>query len=427
MVVGCGGTGSRLVPLLTQFLRSITREYSPRGWLGNPNIVLCDFDTIEEKNLARQNFIRQDIGKNKAVVLAERYSKAYGLNITPMTTAIEGSEDISRFFYSQLNVDLLKEPCMIIMCVDSVVARRKILSNALDLIGNGQSIPNVFVIDSGNEDNFGQVNFFNPAITPHPDEWEKGLAAKLPKLITHVEDIQFIPMDINHYLDLADNPGLGSCADLDQTLAINALVATNIISVVQNYYYRKPMNFNKVFVDMAGGSSTTFNTMSHFLSVSANLSKCRNHNNIRELTGGNFRGFDRAQCDQAYRMVLGILKKEEAARLKAEKAALAEAEKASIKAERDALPAAEKVKVVAAEVLETTVVGVKRPTKKARKEVADVPPLQVVRTGGEVNGNEVLTEAVLATTVSSLTGGVDRVDIRVEPSVPASPAADPQW
>jgi molybdopterin/thiamine biosynthesis adenylyltransferase len=395
-------------------MRSITREYSPRGWLGTPNIVLCDFDIIEEKNLARQNFIRQDISKNKAVVLAERYSKAYGLSITPMITAIEGPADIYQFFKRELNVNLVNEPVMIIMCVDSVVARRKILSNALEIIGHGQQQENVFIIDSGNEDNFGQVNFFNPAVAIHPNEWDSSLVAKLPKLITHVDDITFIPMDVNHYLSLADNPGLGSCADLDQTLAINALVATNIIAVVQNYYYRKPMNFNKVFVDMAGGSSTTFNTMSHFLSVTASVQKVKAHDNFKELTGNSTRGFDHSQTDLVMTMASGIVQKEEVIRIKAEKAAKAAAEKAKAKELADALPITDKIKVVAAEVVETAVVGVKSPSKRSKKIVEDAPPLQVV--SRDYQNNE---GVVLVAEVNDLSPAIAPALLRVDEVQPA--------
>lgn len=37
-------------------------------------LALVDGDTVEPKNLIRQNFIEQDIGKNKAAVMADRYS-----------------------------------------------------------------------------------------------------------------------------------------------------------------------------------------------------------------------------------------------------------------------------------------------------------------------------------------------------------------
>ncbi|KPV43312.1 hypothetical protein AN477_13145 [Alicyclobacillus ferrooxydans] len=36
---------------------------------------------VEQKNLLRQYFLEQDIGRKKAEVLAERYSRAYGIDI----------------------------------------------------------------------------------------------------------------------------------------------------------------------------------------------------------------------------------------------------------------------------------------------------------------------------------------------------------
>ena len=77
IVFGCGGTGSRVVPLIAQFVKSC-------AWVLNPELVLIDFDSVEEKNLLRQNFISSDVGKNKAVVLASRYSKAFNIAITPI-------------------------------------------------------------------------------------------------------------------------------------------------------------------------------------------------------------------------------------------------------------------------------------------------------------------------------------------------------
>ena len=261
LVVGCGGTGSRLVPLLAQFLRSLMKEHNPRGWLGTPNIALCDFDTIEEKNLLRQNFIKSDIGKNKEVVLAERYGRAYGMNILPITTAIDSCNDIHNIFYQKFEADVRAQPLMIIMCVDSVEARRKILGNAFHLSVNSQTVAqNIFIIDSGNEDNFGQVNFFNPIIPVRKDEAAAALDS-LPKLITSYVDSSHMPMDVDHYLNMVAMPGQGSCADLDQTLAINAIIATTIMGIVQNYYYRKPMTYNKVHIGLDGSSFTTFNTI----------------------------------------------------------------------------------------------------------------------------------------------------------------------
>jgi NADH:ubiquinone oxidoreductase subunit B-like Fe-S oxidoreductase len=46
-VIGCGGTGSRLVPPLVQFLSTITKENNPKGWLSGTTIYLVDSDVVD--------------------------------------------------------------------------------------------------------------------------------------------------------------------------------------------------------------------------------------------------------------------------------------------------------------------------------------------------------------------------------------------
>lgn len=59
-IIGCGGVGSWLTPALALLT-------SPE------QITLIDMDTLEEKNLDRQLFKPEDIGRSKAEALAERY------------------------------------------------------------------------------------------------------------------------------------------------------------------------------------------------------------------------------------------------------------------------------------------------------------------------------------------------------------------
>lgn len=59
-LIGAGGVGSWLAPVMAKLL-------------ANPkHLILVDGDTLEEKNLDRQLFTSEDIGKNKAVALSER-------------------------------------------------------------------------------------------------------------------------------------------------------------------------------------------------------------------------------------------------------------------------------------------------------------------------------------------------------------------
>jgi len=182
-------------------------------------------------------------------------------------------------------------------------------------------------------------------------------------------------------------------------LAINALVATNIIAVVQNYYYRKPMNFNKVFVDMLGGSSTTFNTMSYFLSIAAeSYTAIKSHPNLKELSCMNVHLGN--NHDIIYRMVKGIIHKEETARIKEEEAAKRAAIMAAVRTKAKARGNTHQVDNElkggdneAGGIVEDQVVEVKSKSRKSSMEdiqVSNSPPLQTIITTAEVTLGDIV-------------------------------------
>lgn len=76
VLVGVGGTGGYVLQQAARLLYALAQQGR-----AVPEVLLLDGDTVEEKNLLRQYFVPADIGKNKALVLAERYSRAYGLSI----------------------------------------------------------------------------------------------------------------------------------------------------------------------------------------------------------------------------------------------------------------------------------------------------------------------------------------------------------
>ena len=59
MVIGAGGIGSFLIPLLDR-----VNEYHINVW---------DDDIVEKKNLSYQDFYEDDVGKHKTDVMAKRY------------------------------------------------------------------------------------------------------------------------------------------------------------------------------------------------------------------------------------------------------------------------------------------------------------------------------------------------------------------
>lgn len=89
VLIGTGGTGGYV-------LRSLVRMiYTYRSVTGDRyHLTICDGDTVEEKNLLRQDFIEADLYKKKVDVLAERFGYAYGLSITKRDQYVESLKDM---------------------------------------------------------------------------------------------------------------------------------------------------------------------------------------------------------------------------------------------------------------------------------------------------------------------------------------------
>lgn len=73
-IIGAGGVTSWFLP---QYIKSLHNMKVKTGDNTTSFIYLIDGDTVEEKNCLRQNFIPEDIGQKKAIVLAERYNLVY--------------------------------------------------------------------------------------------------------------------------------------------------------------------------------------------------------------------------------------------------------------------------------------------------------------------------------------------------------------
>lgn len=161
-VIGCGGTGSFLVPALA---RTIADQKNNEKF----GLLLIDGDKVEPKNILRQNFAPSDIGENKARVLARRYGTNFGIpitffdsyltiaNVPSLLTSLTGIE--KRKFSSRRVSNFYSSPItkiVLISCVDNVYCRGLIESISQLLIEVFANIT-VHYIDAGNELNFGQV------------------------------------------------------------------------------------------------------------------------------------------------------------------------------------------------------------------------------------------------------------------------------
>lgn len=147
VLIGTGGTGGHVVPQLVRLIYSLQNKK-------NISLTIADGDTVEPKNLLRQHFIEKDLGKNKAQVLAERYSRAFGINVGFSDEYIRKPEDINTLFrYTGWGKKIL------VVCGDNhtlrQVAHEWFMNNQYHVGSYGYY--EVIYIDSGNEEFDGQV------------------------------------------------------------------------------------------------------------------------------------------------------------------------------------------------------------------------------------------------------------------------------
>ncbi len=244
ILVGCGGTGSRVVAPLIQTIKNAPAQLEPR-------LYVVDGDIFENKNLARQNCIERDMGRNKAIVMAERYGAALNFPVIAHPHMISPDENLRTALIESSNKQSMPAPrgtsVLWILCVDSIDARLTILNKVR---------PGDIVIDAGNEDTFGQVSIFDPISLPHLRNTYRD-TMDIPPMSSEYE-LPFIPAPLTQYLNalLNPSPATGSCADLDQSLAINNLMAAGIINIVQNLAYNNKFYFRTNYFDLMRGNTT---------------------------------------------------------------------------------------------------------------------------------------------------------------------------
>lgn len=136
-VIGCGGTGSAVVPGLAKIHRSMIALGHPKGL----SVTIWDDDEVALHNCTRQNFFEPDVGHAKAAIMANR------LNIAHAPAKFRCEAKVKRFTREDrhLNADF------IIGCVDSKAAR-----NEIRLVVESSHNP-VYWVDCGNESASGQV------------------------------------------------------------------------------------------------------------------------------------------------------------------------------------------------------------------------------------------------------------------------------
>lgn len=211
LLVGCGGTGSYCAHILAQLAAwALTSGLDLRLYFVDP-------DSVEERNLVRQNFCQAELGQAKAFTLAWRYSAAFGLNITPVIGRFE-AKMLEEFRPRQSLNGVLT---IVVGAVDNYQARRNIAEAVTAQLYYPAARSQLYWLDSGNERVNGQVILGN-SLEPEPQLSPLGFCVGLP--LPHLQEPSLIQRpETRPALDL-------SCADLtllgEQSAMINRVMAT---------------------------------------------------------------------------------------------------------------------------------------------------------------------------------------------------------
>jgi len=149
--IGCGGTGSWVVPLVSKLLNNLSLHLNTEETQIRYELVDCDI--VERRNILRQNFTEWDIGKSKVQALVSRYVYNFPDYLFGNKTKIKSVKNVISLTFGNYNLRFLQ---IFLGCVDNNLTRRHIYKACSKL--HKTEDKDVFIyIDSGNNVYNGQI------------------------------------------------------------------------------------------------------------------------------------------------------------------------------------------------------------------------------------------------------------------------------
>jgi PRTRC genetic system ThiF family protein len=218
--VGAGGTGSWLAPQVARVARMVQDEHGARV-----RVYFVDDDTVQAKNLRRQNFCEPELGQKKAEALARRCSSAYGVEAIAVAERFN-ADRLARDSYYSDNLTV------IVGCVDTAESRAAI-SRAIPAYRYAGGPSTIFWLDTGNDHAAGQV-YLGSAANP---EGLRG-AFPLPGLCLALPSpaLQDPRLLVPQPEEEAEDEGL-SCADFTARHAQSRGINQAIAAVAAGYLF----------------------------------------------------------------------------------------------------------------------------------------------------------------------------------------------
>ena len=222
LLVGAGGTGSRILEQLLCLHRAILAKGHPCGL----HVTVVDMDTVSESNIGRQAFYPSDVGSFKSHTLVNRVNMAMGGEYMwrAATDCITEKSDLSRF-------DL------VIGAVDNRKARQSIFK----ALSKQRRHDRTFWLDFGNRSGDGQVVFGEVY-----GRDRKPSKSRLP----HVGDLY--PELLDPSLEQEDDTPSCSLAEAleRQELYINQAVSVQGMNILWQLFTRGTIKVHGAFINL---------------------------------------------------------------------------------------------------------------------------------------------------------------------------------
>jgi PRTRC genetic system ThiF family protein len=246
-LIGCGGNGSWLAPHLAR----ITKLLQDVHHLG-VKLVFWDHDTVEEKNIFRQNFCEAEIGVNKAETLARRFGLAWGIEIIAVAAPFSRDAMYRNNLgarYGDTSIPVF------ITCVDNNEARQDVAKTCSEIYG--------WWLDCGNLKTAGQVSVgrglppreLSPLRFPSMTTWTPLPSVQFPGILQ--EEAETRKEEVNY-------EGM-SCADIalvdEQGLSINHAIASTASAMLMKLLVTKNLQYHCAYVSIDSGTTFVYNSL----------------------------------------------------------------------------------------------------------------------------------------------------------------------
>lgn len=217
-VIGAGGTGSYVLQGLAKINLALPELIHGSKGI---SVDVWDDDRVSPSNIVRQLYREDEIGLYKSSVLVRNINRYYGYNWEAKTKRFDENDKNYHIF---------------LICVDSMKSRREIYR----MIKNSKLYyDEVYILDFGNEKDFGQVilsSYIKPAF---PDEVKFNLELPEDYLMTEDEE---------------DEPSCSIAQSLGrQKMFINPIIANLGLDLLYDLLTKPYINKTQLYINLNNG------------------------------------------------------------------------------------------------------------------------------------------------------------------------------